>query len=39
MVALVPMAAVALVLGLWPIPALSPMESAARDASAADANR
>jgi hypothetical protein len=39
MVALVPMAAVALVLGLWPIPALSPMESAARDASAADAIR
>jgi NADH-quinone oxidoreductase subunit M len=34
MLALVPMAAVALVLGLWPIPALSPMESAARDASA-----
>ncbi len=34
MLALVPMAAVALVVGLWPIPALSPMESAARDASA-----
>jgi len=33
MLALVPMAAVALVIGLWPIPALSPMESAARDAS------
>jgi NADH-quinone oxidoreductase subunit M len=33
MLALVPIAALALVLGLWPIPALSPMESAARDAS------
>jgi NADH-quinone oxidoreductase subunit M len=34
MLALVPMAAVTLVIGLWPIPALSPMESAARDHSA-----
>jgi NADH-quinone oxidoreductase subunit M len=34
MLALVPMAAVALVIGLWPIPALSPMESAARDHAA-----
>jgi NADH-quinone oxidoreductase subunit M len=34
MLALVPMAAVALVIGLWPVPALSPMESAARDHSA-----
>jgi NADH-quinone oxidoreductase subunit M len=34
MVTLVPIAAVALVLGLWPIPALSPIESAAREASA-----
>ncbi len=33
MVALVPIAAIALVLGLWPIPALSPIETAARDAS------
>jgi proton-translocating NADH-quinone oxidoreductase chain M len=34
MLALVPIAALALVLGFWPIPALSPMETAARDASA-----
>ncbi len=34
MLALVPIAALALVLGLWPIPVLSPMETAARDASA-----
>jgi NADH-quinone oxidoreductase subunit M len=31
MLALVPMAAVALVIGVWPIPALSPMTTAARD--------
>jgi NADH-quinone oxidoreductase subunit M len=34
MVALVPMAAVALVIGLWPAPALSPVESAAHDRGA-----
>jgi NADH-quinone oxidoreductase subunit M len=33
-VALVPLAALALVLGLWPVPALSPMQLAARDLSA-----
>jgi NADH-quinone oxidoreductase subunit M len=35
MAVLVPMAALALALGLWPAPALSPVERAARDASAA----
>jgi NADH-quinone oxidoreductase subunit M len=35
MAALVPMAALALGLGLWPAPLLTPMESAARDASSA----
>jgi NADH-quinone oxidoreductase subunit M len=34
MLTLVPMAAVALVIGLWPVPALSPMESAAKNESA-----
>jgi NADH-quinone oxidoreductase subunit M len=34
MLALVPIAALVFVLGFWPIPALSPMETAARDASA-----
>ena len=33
-VALVPIAAIALVLGFWPIPVLSPIESGAREASA-----
>jgi NADH-quinone oxidoreductase subunit M len=33
MLALVPIAVLALVLGLWPVPAVAPMESAARDAS------
>jgi NADH-quinone oxidoreductase subunit M len=35
MLALVPLAALALVLGFWPAPVLSPIEGAARDASAA----
>jgi NADH:ubiquinone oxidoreductase subunit 4 (subunit M) len=35
MAALVPLAALALGLGLWPAPLLTPMEAAARDASAA----
>jgi NADH-quinone oxidoreductase subunit M len=35
LLALVPLAAVTVALGLWPVPALSPIESAARDASAA----
>jgi NADH-quinone oxidoreductase subunit M len=35
MAAMVPLAALAVALGLWPAPLLSPMESAARDASAA----
>ena len=35
MTALVPLAALAVALGLWPAPLLTPMEAAARDASAA----
>jgi NADH-quinone oxidoreductase subunit M len=35
MTAMVPLAALAVALGLWPAPLLTPMESAARDASAA----
>jgi NADH-quinone oxidoreductase subunit M len=35
MFALVPLVALALVLGLWPAPVLAPVEAAARDASAA----